>query len=380
MTTAAPEPSGVTHAERGARAAWSRIAEPADDRALEMVAEHGAVEALRLVRSGDPAVPEVFRMRVERFGDDAGPDALLAAARALEATVLCPGDPEWPRRVDDHPFPPLCLWVLGDPDLAGLSERSVSVVGARSSTAYGNTVASGLGAGLAERGWTVVSGAAFGIDAAAHRGALSIDGATVAVLAGGLDRPYPLAHTTLLARIAEVGAVVSEVAPGLAPTRPRFLLRNRLIATISRGVVVVEAALRSGSLNTARTAAEIGRPVGVVPGPVTSMMSAGCHQARRDGLAEIVTDVDEVIDLVGDLGSDAAPRRSADPVLSDLLDPQDAQVLASVPVRKAMTTIDIAVAAAIPASATGAALGRLQLQGFVRRDGDGWRKAVMRPD
>ena len=380
MTTAASEPSVVTRAERGARAAWSRIAEPADDRAREIVAEHGAVDALGLVRSGDPAVPEVFRMRIERFGVDAEPDALLAAAQALDATVLCPGDPEWPQRVDDHPTPPLCLWVLGNPDLASLGERSVSVVGARSSTAYGNTVASGLGAGLAERGWTVVSGAAFGIDAAAHRGALSVDGATVAVLAGGLDRPYPLAHATLLARIAEVGAVVSEVAPGLAPTRPRFLLRNRIIATISRGVVVVEAALRSGSLNTARTAAEIGRPVGVVPGPVTSMMSAGCHQARRDGLAEIVTDVDEVIDLVGDFGVDAAPRRSADPVLTDLLDPHDAQVFASVPVRRAMTTIDIAVAAAIPVSVTGAALGRLQLQGFVRRDGDGWRKTVMRPD
>ena len=380
MTTAASEPSVVTRAERGARAAWSRIAEPADDRALEIVAEHGAVDALGLVRSGDPAVPEVFRMRIERFGVDAEPDTLLAAARALDATVLCPGDPEWPQRVDDHPTPPLCLWVFGNPDLASLGERSVSVVGARSSTAYGNTVASGLGAGLAERGWTVVSGAAFGIDAAAHRGALSVDGATVAVLAGGLDRPYPLAHATLLARIAEVGAVVSEVAPGLAPTRPRFLLRNRIIATISRGVVVVEAALRSGSLNTARTAAEIGRPVGVVPGPVTSMMSAGCHQARRDGLAEIVTDVDEVIDLVGDFGVDAAPRRSADPVLTDLLDPHDAQVFASVPVRRAMTTIDIAVAAAIPVSVTGAALGRLQLQGFVRRDDDGWRKAVRRPD
>ena len=380
MTTAASEPSVVTRAERGARAAWSRIAEPADDRALEIVAEHGAVDALGLVRSGDPAVPEVFRMRIERFGVDAEPDTLLAAARALDATVLCPGDPEWPQRVDDHPTPPLCLWVLGNPDLASLGERSVSVVGARSSTAYGNTVASGLGAGLAERDWIVVSGAAFGIDAAAHRGALSVDGATVAVLAGGLDRPYPLAHATLLARIAEVGAVVSEVAPGLAPTRPRFLLRNRIIATISRGVVVVEAALRSGSLNTARTAAEIGRPVGVVPGPVTSMMSAGCHQARRDGLAEIVTDVDEVIDLVGDFGIDAAPRRSADPLLTDLLDPHDAQVLASVPVRRAMTTTDIAVAAAIPVSVTGAALGRLQLQGFVRRDGDGWRKAVMRPD
>jgi DNA processing protein len=163
----------------------------------------------------------------------------------------------------------------------------------------------------------------------------------------------------------------------MAPTRPRFLLRNRIIATISRGVVVVEAALRSGSLNTARTAAEIGRPVGVVPGPITSMMSAGCHQARRDGLAEIVTDVEEVIDLVGDLGRDAARRRSADPLPTDLLEPMDAQVLASVPVRRGLPSTEIAVAAAVPEGAATAALGRLELQGLVRRDSAGWRKAVM---
>lgn len=380
MNRAVSGPSGVSRAERGARAAWSRIAEPADERALALVAEHGAVDALRRVISGDPEVPEVFRMRADRFRVDADPSSQLAAARAIGATVLCPGDPEWPARVEEHPLPPLCLWVLGSPDLATLAERSVSIVGARSSTGYGDTVATGLGSGLAERGWTVVSGAAFGIDAAAHRGALAIDGATVAVLAGGVDRPYPLAHTTLLARIAEVGAVVAEVAPGMAPTRPRFLLRNRIIATISRGVVVVEAALRSGSLNTARTAAEIGRPVGVVPGPVTSMMSSGCHQARRDGLAEIVTDVDEVIDLVGDFGVDAAARPSADPVLTDVLDASDAQVLASVPVRRALTSVDIAVAAGVPVAAASAALGRLDLQGFVRRDGGGWRKAVMKPD
>jgi DNA processing protein len=367
----------VTYEERAARAAWSRIAEPADERAHLLVEQLGAVDALRLVLAGDPRVPEVFRMRADRFGNDADPDAQLSAARAIGATVVCPGDPEWPAPVDDHPIPPLCLWVLGDPDLARLTARSVSVVGARTSTAYGEAIATDFGSGLAESGWTVVSGAAFGIDGAAHRGALAVDGATIAVLAGGVDRPYPLAHSTLISRIAEVGSVVSEVAPGMAPTRPRFLLRNRIIATISRGVVVVEAALRSGSLNTARTAADIGRPVGVVPGPVTSMMSAGCHQARRDGLAEIVTDVEEVIDLVGDLGQDAAPRRSAQPVLTDLLEPADAQVLASVPVRRGQPSIEIAVAAAVSEGAATAALGRLELQGFVRRDTAGWRKAVL---
>lgn len=375
---AADEAAGTSRAERGARAAWSRIAEPADERAVALVARHGAVDALGLVLSGDQAAPEAYRLRADRFGVEAGAESQLATARAIGATVLCPGDPEWPARLDEHPVPPLCLWVLGNPDLLTVTERSVSVVGARSSTAYGDSVATGLGSGLAERGWTVVSGAAFGIDAAAHRGALAVDGCTVAVVAGGVDRPYPLAHTTLLARIAETGAVLSEVAPGMAPTRPRFLLRNRLIAAVSRGVVVVEAALRSGSLNTARIAAEMGRPVGVVPGPVTSMMSAGCHQARRDGLAEIVTDVDEVIDLVGDFGSDAAPRRSAEPNLADLLDPADAHVLSSVPVRRAQPVLDIAVAAGVPVAAAIAALGRLELQGFVRRDGDGWRKAAMR--
>ncbi|HEU4331530.1 MAG TPA: DNA-processing protein DprA [Lapillicoccus sp.] len=367
----------MTQAERAARAAWSRIAEPADERAHALVEQLGAVEAFRLALAGDPRVPEVFRMRVDRFGVDAHPDSQLVAAQAIGAAVVCPGDPEWPSALDDHPVPPLCLWVRGDPDLARLSGRSVSVVGARTCTAYGEAVATDFGSGLAERGWTVVSGAAFGIDGAAHRGALAVDGPTVAVLAGGVDRPYPLAHSTLIARIAEVGSVISEVAPGMAPTRPRFLLRNRIIATISRGVVVVEAALRSGSLNTARTAAEIGRPVGVVPGPVTSMMSAGCHQARRDGLAEIVTDVEEVIDLVGDLGRDAAPRRSAEPVLTDLIEPGDARVLASVPVRRGLTSIEIAVAAAVSEGAATAALGRLELQGFVRRDAAGWRKAVM---
>ena len=377
MSAAATPFGGVSRAERGARAAWSRIAEPADERVLALVGEHGAVDAFRLVTSGHPGVPEVFRLRVDRYRVDPDPVAQLGTARAIGATVLCPGDPEWPVRVDDHPLPPLCLWVLGDPDLSALAERSVSVVGARSSTSYGDAVATGFGSGLAERGWTVVSGAAFGIDAAAHRGALSVDGATVAVLAGGVDRPYPLAHSTLLQRIAEGGAVVAEVAPGMAPTRPRFLLRYRIIASFSRGVVVVEAALRSGSLNTARTAAEIGRPVGVVPGPVTSMMSSGCHQARRDGLAEIVTDVEEVIDLVGDLGVDAAPRRSAEPHLTDLLDPADALVLAAVPVRRSLSALDIAVAAGVPVAASAAALGRLELQGFVRRDGAEWRRAVM---
>ena len=369
----------VSAAERGARAAWSRLAEPADERALALLQEHGPVDALDLVLRGDERVPEVYRMRADRYAISRDPVEHLQAARALGVRVVCPGDAEWPSRLKDHPAPPICLWTRGSGDLLALTERSVSVVGARSSTPYGDTVASGFGAGLAERGWTVVSGAAFGIDAAAHRGALSVAGPTVAILASGIDRPYPSAHSALLHRIAEGGAVLSEVAPGTTPTRFRFLSRNRIIATISRGTVVVEAGLRSGSLNTARTAAECGRPVGVVPGPVTSMMSAGCHQARRDGLAEIVTDVAEVLDLVGDYGVDAAVRRSDAPVPADRLDPVDAVVLAGVPVRRPWPAEEVAVAAGVDIRAALASLGRLEVGGFVERDGVGWRKRPAAP-
>ncbi|MEP6631624.1 MAG: DNA-processing protein DprA [Lapillicoccus sp.] len=369
--------TGVSRAERGARAGWTRIAEPADDRALSLIEQHGAVGALALAVGGDARVPEIFRARAQRYAYGSDPVSHLEAARVVGAEVVCPGDPGWPRRVDDHPAPPICLWVRGIPDLAGLAERSVSVVGARTSTAYGDTVATDFGSGLADRGWTVVSGAAFGIDAAAHRGALAVEGMTLAVLAGGVDRPYPAAHAALLARIVEVGSVMAEVPPGSAPIRPRFLLRNRIIATISRGTVVVEAGLRSGSLNTARTAAECGRPVGVVPGPVTSMMSAGCHQARRDGYAEIVTEVDEVVDLVGDLGADAAWRRSGPVHETDRLSPGDRLVLAAVPVRRACPADAVALAAGTTVPATVAALARLELAGMVERRGSDWKKVPM---
>lgn len=362
--------SSLLDEDRYARAAWSRLAEPADARALGLIGAHGAVAALAMALEGSDDVVETFRLRAERL--DVERD--LEIADRVGARVVCPGDEDWPSGVDDLDAPPICLWVRGPADLTALARRSVAVVGARSCTSYGDLVAADFGAGIADRGFTVVSGAAFGIDAAAHRGALAVDGVTLAVLAGGVDRAYPVAHDGLLRRIADTGAVISEVAPGSAPTRPRFLLRNRLIATMTTGTIVVEAGLRSGSLNTARTAAEHNRPVGVVPGPVTSMVSAGCHQARRDGIAEIVTDVAEVIELVGVIGDDAAPRRSAPEQVVDGLDPADALVLASVPVRKAASVEKIAVAAGLVPTAVVGSLARLELLALVVREGDGWRK------
>jgi DNA processing protein len=365
-----PQLSPLLADDRCARAAWSRLAEPADARALALIKTHGAVTALAMAIEGAGDIVDTFRLRAERL--DVERD--LAVADRVGARVVCPGDDEWPTGVDDLDAPPICLWVRGPADLPALARRSVAVVGARSCTSYGDLVASDLAAGIADRGFTVVSGAAFGIDAAAHRGALAVDGVTVAVLAGGVDRPYPVAHQSLIRRIVETGAVISEVAPGSAPTRPRFLLRNRLIATMTTGTIVVEAGLRSGSLNTARTAAEHNRPVGVVPGPVTSMVSAGCHQARRDGFAEIVTDVAEVIELVGVIGDDAAPRRSAPEQRVDGLDPADATALAAVPIRKAASVESIAVAAGLAPTAMVGSLARLELLDLVVREGDGWRK------
>ena len=207
--------------------------------------------------------------------------------------VRLPGDEEWPGQLDDlGDSRPIGLWVRGTANLRLWALRSVAVVGARACTEYGAHLATTLGAALAERGWTVASGAAYGVDGAAHRGALAADGPTLAVLASGVDHAYPRGHTELLARIAEQGLLVAELPPGAHPTRSRFIQRNRVIAALTRGTVVVEAELRSGSLVTARRALALGRYTMGVPGPVTSGLSAGVHQLlRSEGV--LVTDADE---------------------------------------------------------------------------------------
>ncbi|CAO0828595.1 hypothetical protein SMICM17S_05162 [Streptomyces microflavus] len=202
--------------------------------------------------------------------------------------------------------------MRGGPSLRLWALRSVAVVGARACTEYGAHMAATLAAGLAERGWVVVSGGAYGIDGAAHRGALGAGGATAAVLACGVDRPYPPGHTALITRIAEQGLVVGELPPGDHPTPSRFILRNRVIAALTRGTVVVEAAYRSGSLVTARAARRLGRHVMGVPGPATSALSAGVHELLRAD-AVLVGDAAEVIELVGDMGELPPERRGPRP-------------------------------------------------------------------
>lgn len=356
--------------DRLARAAWSRLAEPGEVAATRLVAEFGAGPALEVLAASSKPEHQGYRGRLVAM--DPRPE--LDILHRLGGRLVCPGDDEWPAGLDVLGTPPFCLRTRGVLDLGLACRRSLSIVGSRACTDYGIDVATELSDGAVGRGFTVVSGAAFGIDGAAHWAALRADGWTVAVLAGGIDRAYPRAHEDLLAQVRERGVVVSEVPLGSAPTKYRFIERNRMIATMTLGTVVVEAALRSGALRTARSAADHGRPVGVVPGPVTSPVSAGCHQALRDGYATVVTDAAEVADLVGRIGSDVAPRPAGpvDPAWDDL-DETARRVLDALPKSTGSTVDKLALVAGLASVDTRAGLGRLALLGLAERHGAGWR-------
>jgi DNA processing protein len=223
-------------------------------------------------------------------------DAALARHTANGIGLICPGEPGWPPQLDDlDAARPYALWVRGSADLRASCEKSLAVIGARAATAHGEHAATGITADLASQGWAVISGGAYGIDAAAHHGALAAGGVTIAVLACGPDVAYPRAHRGLLANIAASGAVVSEYPPGRPPSRLRFLARNRIIAALARGAVVVEAAERSGTLATARHASNLARPLMAVPGAVTSAIPAGCNALIRDQRAACVTSAADII-------------------------------------------------------------------------------------
>ncbi|WBO63583.1 DNA-processing protein DprA [Streptomyces camelliae] len=360
----------------------TRVIEPGDEVGGRWVREFGVGEVVRRLRNGGEALPGVSEVRwagLVARARRAEPERDLDVARRAGARFVGPQDVEWPRQLDDlGDARPLGLWVRGRAGLRMWALRSVAVVGARACTEYGTHVAATLAGGLAERGWVVVSGGAYGIDGAAHRGALAARGATVAVLACGVDRPYPRGHAALIDRIADQGLVVGELPPGDHPTPSRFILRNRVIAALTRGTVVVEAAHRSGSLSTARAAQRLGRFTMGVPGPVTSALSAGVHELLR-GEATLVTDTAEIIELVGDMGELAPVRRG--PVLPrDLLEPAARAVLAALPGDRAATAADIALGARTTRDEAIARLYELRALGYVERHGDGWkltRQAVM---
>ena len=326
---------------------------------------------------GPPGLERALGRWAGRMGE-APAEPALDVWRQQGIRLICPGDPEWPGQLDVlGDARPWGLWVRGRGDLRYACLRSVSIVGTRSVTAYGSHVCTEMAATLAERGWTVVSGGAFGIDGCAHRMAMMAGGVTVAVLACGVDRDYPPGHHGLFRDIRVKGVMVSEWPPGRRPTRPGFLVRNRVIAALSRGTVVVEAALRSGALSTARHARDLGRPLMAVPGPVTSPLSAGCHEIIREWGAVCVTSAQDVITHLS-FGADDLTGQPRGPVLPhDALDQVSRSVLEAAPARAGWGPARIAVAAGVDFDTVMRCLGQLAAGGFVERCQQGWR--VRRP-
>jgi DNA processing protein len=372
------------------------------------VQQHGYLAAAAAIRAGEAPVEVASATEARRSAAD--PEFDLAVAERHGIRLLTPADADWPhfalaalaatgqRRAAQWQaglrarprrgelIPPLALWVRGSAALSTVGIRSVAVVGSRAATAYGEHVASDFAYGLAQRDVVVVSGGAYGIDAAAHRGALAAGGCSVLVSAGGLDRPYPSGHRRLYDRTAEQGLLVSERPPGSAPHRQRFLSRNRLIAALGAATLVVEAAHRSGALNSAGYARDLGRPVLAVPGPVTSAMSAGCHRLiqREEDPARLVTSVADVLSYCGSAevvedaggaaidGDPASPRRAYDG-----LDLVARSVLDGFPGRgRSVTEAELSRLSGQPISQVIAALPVLQGAGLITAAREGYRLSV----
>jgi DNA processing protein len=375
--------------EAYARAALTYLAEPADRRLAQLIRVHGAAVTLAAIKSGrllgttgltgnaaSPAIKAAMERWRTRLPELPTPEEVLAFG-ASGIRLVCPGDPEWPGQLadlaDDQPY---ALWLRGNADLRFGCLRSVAIVGSRAATAYGSYVAAEFAASVAARGLAVVSGGAFGVDAAAHRGALAADGVTVAVLACGVNVPYPTAHAELFDAIAAQGVLVSEWPPGRRVSRLRFLVRNRMIAALATGTLVVEAGERSGAVNTARYARDLRRRLMAVPGPITSDLSAGCHQIIREWQGTLVTSAAEVIEHlspVGEPGPAARPGSGRAALPRDLLDLESARVLDAMPGRGGVGTVRVAQRAGLAPAATATLLGQLATGGFVERCDDGWR-------
>ncbi len=372
MTTDEVPTGGASGEDRAARAALARLAEPGDPWLGRAVAGIGAPAVLARVlrpRDGEPERLAQYRVRIPSLAADA------ELTERAGARVVVPGDDEWPAALDDlGDRTPLCLWVAGAALLSEVAGRAVAVVGARAASDYGVTVAADLASGLGDRGWTVVSGGAFGIDAAAHRGALAVEAPTVAVLACGVDVAYPRAHDGLFRAVRSVGAMVSELPPGSHPTRLRFLDRNRVIAALGRGTVVVEATTRSGALNTAGHAGQLNRVVMAVPGPITSSSSAGCHKLVRTLGASLVTSAVDVLDLLAPVGEDASePERGATRP-HDGLDPVTLRVLEALPLRRRAAPDSVGRVAGLDPPTVLRALGLLGALGLAESHEGRWRR------
>lgn len=367
-------------AELLARVRLSLWGEPGLPRLTDAVSLLGAERVLATLR--DRGRPEALAPELLEQLEAIEPERELEEAAARGLRFVAPGAEEWPRRLGDLAHAPslherggvpLGLWCRGPLRLDEATEQAVAVVGSRSATTYGTALADDLARTLARAGWCTVSGAAFGIDQAAHRGALRAGGPSIAVLACGADRVYPTAHHDLIEYLAKVGLVVSEAPPGATPTRIRFLSRNRLIAGLSSGIVVVEAAVRSGALNSASWAEGLGRVVMGVPGPVTSAPSQGVHQLIRARGALLVTRGEEVLEAVAPHGDHLLAEPRAPETVRDRLTPRQRQVLDAVPVARGESVASIARTAGLPRNRTQDDLRLLLDAGLVEHGHGCWR-------
>jgi len=367
-------------AERIARAGLSRVVEPGDPTAAEAIGDRPVTEVWDELCDG-ARPPWAGRFSTAR------PERDLDAIERLGGRFVVPGDAEWPDEVavlgesaeiSRRCGVPFGLWVRGGLQLNLAVTRSVALVGARACSSYGEHVAGELAAGLADQGVTVVSGGAYGIDAAAHRGALAASGVTVAVLACGLDQGYPKGNAALFDRIAADGLLVSELPPGCSPTRLRFLARNRLIAAATGGTVVVEAAARSGALNTASWAESCNRPVMAVPGPGTSATSHGAHILVRERNAILVTGVQDIAEATAALGDLLTTYPRGAERETDRLGEIAQRVLDAVPVLAAVPEDRIARTAGLTEAAVRDGLADLSRADLVERVGSGWRLSASR--
>jgi len=367
----------------------SKVAEAPCAALAALIGEVGPQDAARVIRERvlPPALDRPTQSR--RHIDTSAAD--LDLLHSLGGRLLTPDDDDWPAwrmlpfataagaGVRDA-VAPIALWVLGTGSVRELTSRAVAVVGTRAASAYGEHVTAELSHELASDGWTIVSGAAYGIDGAAHRAALAAEGTTVAVLACGVDRCYPSGHAALLRHIARRGLVVSEYPPGTTPAKHRFLARNRLVAALSDATVVVEAGWRSGARSTATWARNLGSPVLAVPGPVTALSSAGCHRmirTREDTLVTSAAEIAEEAGRIGELAPDAVPDSARRP--TDGLDPVSAQVQGALPFSGGADERQLAEKSGLPVGEVRGALPMLEMAGLVCWEQDGWHRVRTRP-
>ncbi|WP_237692863.1 DNA-processing protein DprA [Rothia nasimurium] len=397
------------HDIRRARTEILRITDPEDVATYTLLRLVGPVRAADYLTGRQELTPHLLARHLEEAGahDVSAAPALASAigertqrwksrragisvqqdtalARASGSWLCIPEDPDWPQALNDlAEKTPVGLWGRGDRQLLAqlTTEKSYAVVGSRDVSSYGNSATSHLAGELANRGYTVVSGGAFGVDATAHRAALATATSalpTVALMAGGLDRLYPKPNERLLHEIIERGLLLSEVPLGQNPTRYRFLQRNRLIAALTGASIVIEARWRSGALNTAHHALELGRPLYAVPGPIFSPTSEGCHRLIRDGLAQLVTDARQILDdRTSEIAAEqtslfAAP--SAHQQLLDSLTETQRRVWDVLPLRTPATVEQLSADLALPARTVMIALSQLNRLNLAEQEGMGWRK------